>query len=451
MDKFSKSETFKAVLTIMFAYFCVLQQRRTFLQIRNTVPHQSQIQRRYLMLHGSIVFLALLVCFPVFAMSQSVVVRFDNLSQDLVLKRLDKNLFQVQNSALQVQLAPRLIVKVSRATPASVLKQRIAGEVQISELFLMRQEQYLLLSFTDMEQALAALHQLQQDPLILLVQPDLQQKRVQAQLKIAAQTDLTETALPAYVQWAKAHLNWNAGAGKGVTVAVIDDGFDLSHTEFGQLGIALHYDFNRKKLLNSQTEHSRGQHGTKVAGVLFAAQNGVAPEGLVPAATLVAIAQPDTWTSHTLQSFYIAYLAGADVINCSWHSRWLLQPVVDVVNELAVAGRQGKGAAVVFAAGNEGKQLTSEMHEAAIASAITVAADDKYGQPLPKSNFGAMVDLWAFGGPAVSAAPAGQYGSFAGTSLSAAIVSGYMALLFSRYPELQLEQAQQQLADLMEL
>jgi len=415
------------------------------------VSYQSQIQGHYFKLRDSMLVLALLMCFPVFATPQSDIVRFANLSQDLVFKRLDKNLFQLQSSSLQVQLAPRLIVKVSRATAASQLKQRIAAEVQVSELFLMQQEQYLLLSFTDIEQAIAALRQLQQDPLVLLVQPDLKQKRVQAQLKSAAQPDLSEAPLTAYVQWAKAHLNWNADAGKGVTVAVIDDGFDFSHPEFGQSDIALHYDFNQKKMLNSQTELSEGQHGTKVAGVLFAAQNGVAPEGLVPAATLVAIAQPDTWTSHTLQSFYIAYLAGADVINCSWHSRWLLQPVVDVVNELAAIGRQGKGTAVVFAAGNEGKQLTAQMHEAAIASAITVSAYDRYGQPLPKSNFGAMVDLWAFGGPAVSTAPKGQYGRFTGTSLSAAIVSGYMALLFSRYPELQLKQAQQQLADLMEL
>ena len=423
---------------------------RTFLQVRNTVSYQSQIQDHYFKLRDSVLLLALMMCFPVFAIPQSDIVRFANLSQDLVFKRLDKELFQLQSSALQVQLAPRLIVKVSRATAASQLKQRIAAEVQVSELFLMQQEQYLLLSFADMEQALAALPQLQQDPLVLLVQPDLQQKRVQAQLKSAAQSDLSEAPLPAYVQWAKAHLNWNAGAGKGVTVAVIDDGFDLSHPEFGQSDIALHYDFNQKKMLGSQTEQSQGQHGTKVAGVLFGAQNGIAPEGLVPAATLVAIAQPDTWTSHTLQSFYIAYLAGADVINCSWHSRWLLQPVVDVVNELSVAGRRGKGTAVVFAAGNEGKQLTAQMHEASIASAITVAAYDRYDQPLPKSNFGAMVDLWVFGGHAVSTATSGQYGSFAGTSLSAAIVSGYMALLFSRCPELQLKQAQQQLADLME-
>lgn len=184
--------------------------------------------------------------------------------------------------------------------------------------------------------------------------------------------------------------------------------------------------------------------------MLFAAHNGIAPEGLVPAASIVAIAQPDTWTSQTLQSFYLAYLAGADVINCSWHSRWLLEPVVDVVNELAIAGRQGKGTAVVFAAGNEGKQLTAHMHEAGIEKAITVGAHDKAGQPLPTSNFGSMIDFWVFGGRTISTDQSGSYASFAGTSLSAAIVSGYMALLFSQDQTLTLQQAQQQLAYLME-
>ncbi len=411
----------------------------------------ARFQRPSQVLLDGMLSVILLMCGPVFAVPSSVVVSFDNFREKVVLEQLDNNLFQLANTQLQIQLAPRLIVKIARNTAPSKLQHGLTARAQISELFLMRQEQYLLLTFTDIEQALAALTQLQRDPLVLLVQPDVQQKKLQAHSNIVAQPELTKSALPDYIQWAKTRLHWHAQAGKGVTVAMIDDGYDFSHPEFGHIKLALHYDFNQKKLVERQSGQSLRQHGTKVAGVLFAGHNGVAPEGIVPAATVVAIAQPDTWTSHTLQSFYLAYLAGADVINCSWHSRWLLQPLVDVVNELVIAGRKGKGTAIVFAAGNEGKQLTAGMHEAAIENVMTVGANDSNGQPLLSSNFGAMVDFWVYGGDSMTTANSGLYLRFSGTSLSAAIVSGYLALLLSHNPELQLKQAQQQLANMLEI
>lgn len=411
-------------------------------------PRQIDVGSSSFVVHVVLMLCSFIVT-PAQAAVDTINLRFDNLSRQVVLKPLQDSLYQVENSQVQVRLAPRLIVKIPNSMPVSQLQQRLPRSLNITTLFVMRRTQYLLVTFSTMAQTLQAMTQLQRDRQILLVQPDLQQKKSWTQITVATPESATASE-PDYLQWAAQNLGWPANQGQGSTVAIIDDGFDLSHVEFNQVKTALHYDFKQKKIITHPSAQQQGQHGTKVAGVLFARHNQIAPEGIVPAATFIAITQPDTWTSHTLQSFYLAHLAGADVINCSWHSRWLLQPVVDVVDELAEAGRMGKGTAVVFAAGNEGRELTAELHEAAIRSAISVGALDRNGDPLPKSNFGAMVDLWATGEPRTSTTNNGHYGFFAGTSLSAAVISGYLALMFSADPQLRLQQAQQQLSNKME-
>lgn len=192
------------------------------------------------------------------------------------------------------------------------------------------------------------------------------------------------------------------------------------------------------------------KHGTKVLGILFGEHNQHEPEGLVPNAKFVGISQLDTWTSNTLRAFYIAYLAKADVINCSWHSEWLMEPVQDVVDELAGYGREGKGIAVVFAAGNQSKLITSGMHEASIGSAIVVGASNAKGKPLIFSNYGPAVDIWAYGQKTISTDENGGYSYFLGSSLSSVIVSGYIALLIGADQSLNLTQIQHKLTQILE-
>lgn len=207
---------------------------------------------------------------------------------------------------------------------------------------------------------------------------------------------------------------------------------------------AFSYDVEMKAL-TSGPKYKIDIHGTKVAGIIFSAHNNMGINGIAPESELIALRQPNTWTSNTLLSFQLAKLAGASVINCSWHSQILLQPVAEVIDDLAINGRQGKGIAVVISAGNKGQLIMPNSTESAISSAIVVGANGSDYKRLTFSNYGQSVDLFTYGKGVKTTLTSGGYGVFAGTSLAAAIVSGISALLISQNPNLTLEQLIQRL------
>ena len=70
--------------------------------------------------------------------------------------------------------------------------------------------------------------------------------------------------------------------GFGITVAVIDDGVDLSHRDMASLGLSQEYSIEGDELLRS--------HGTQVAGVIAARKNGVGMHGVAYNAQIMSIA-----------------------------------------------------------------------------------------------------------------------------------------------------------------
>lgn len=393
----------------------------------------------------TLIFLS--VSSPLLAIQNSV--NFKNFSSIVTLTPLKDGLYQLQGAKLEVQLAPRLVVKTSYQTTNADLMAVVPNSSRITDLFLLKNHRYVLMHFSDQYQALQALERLQEQPFVTLVQPDLQQRRSNAEVKIGENSYEKNRPPPNYLSLVQKNGLWPGQGGTGVTVAIIDDGFIIQHPELNKLHTKFYYDFADKKIIKNSQNKPKGSHGTKVAGILFGVHNGIAPEGLAPKANFVGIGQADTWTSQTLQSFYLAYLAKADVVNCSWHSWLLLEPVQDVVNELSTYGRDGKGTAVVFAAGNEGKHITPYMHEASIESAIVVGAKRANGRPQKYSNFGETVDIWAFGEPVASIDNHKYYSHFSGTSLAAAIATGYIALLLEKNPALSLIELQNQLKEIL--
>ena len=229
-------------------------------------------------------------------------------------------------------------------------------------------------------------------------------------------------------------------------VAIIDDGVDLTHPALRNAKTEFSYDTQNNEL-SAHPVAPIDSHGTQVAGIIFADQGDNNFQGVAPDAQLIAIRQPDSWTSKTLLAFHLAVLAKADIINCSWNTQFLLQPISDVVNDMAMYGRAGKGVAVIFSAGNEGVPLTQMNSEATIHLAITVGALDSKGAMLASSNYGEGVDLSVYGAGVRSTANHGTYQRFSGTSLSAAIVSGMAALLISQKPEINLQILQKKLRE----
>ena len=339
--------------------------------------------------------------------------------------------YRVSGKDLQVRLSDRLIVRANGFTRESLqaLDSRIEA---VSQLYLMDDAVYYSVNVGVADRLPAVIRSLSEVQGISLVQPDILQLRKKHAAEVPVQTPptyLTQLGIPEL---------WPDTQGRGVRVAVIDDGFDLEHGEFKHLEVVFSYDTASR----SQDVSPRGEgdsHGTKVAGTVFAAHNGVGIDGIAPQASLIAIRQPDTWTSDTLLSFYLSKLSQADIVNASWRSEWLLEPVADIVADLAQNGRRGKGSAVVFSAGNSGMELTGEDSEAQLQAAVVIGAANGQGQRTRFSNYGQSVDLYVYGKASPAVVPGG-YGRFSGTSLSAAVASGYFALLLSQDPSLTLYQ-----------
>lgn len=386
-------------------------------------------------------------------------IQFNNFDQTVVLEAKGDG-FSPEGDANHkplFHLSPRLIVKTAPHFEKHLFSELNVGLAATSLLYEGRSFRYFLLELSTTHSLGEALALLGRWPEVLLVQPDMLQLKAvvdshQSPQKTArairptakstiSSTSLKPTTLP------KGSQALPITSGQGVRIAVIDDGFDFNHPEFAQLKLAFQYD-TEFKTLDARPKHPLDTHGTKIAGILFAQRDGKGVEGVVPDASLIAIRQPNTWTSQTLLAFQLARLTQADLINCSWHSQWLLQPVHDVVQDLALHGRGGQGVAVVFAAGNQGLQLKPGQHEATIPEAIVVGASRLSGEPAYYSNRGAQVDTFAVGASRQTTANQGGFTAISGTSLAAAEVSGYIARMLNKNPQLTLQQIENQLATL---
>ena len=340
--------------------------------------------------------------------------------------------YRVSGKDLQVSLSDRLIVRANGFTRESLqaLDSRIEA---VSELYLMDDAVYYSINVGVTDRLPAVMRSLSKVQGVSLVQPDILQLRAKHAADVPVSTPstyLSQLGIPEL---------WPATPqGRGVRVAVIDDGFDLNHEELQHTRVIFSYDTASR----SQDVSPGGEddsHGTRVAGTIFAAHNGVGIDGIAPQASLIAIRQPDTWTSHTILSFYLSKLSQADIVNASWRSQWLLEPMADIVADLAQNGRRGKGSAVVFSAGNSGINLVEDDSESQLQAAVVIGADNGQGQRTRFSNYGQTVDAYLYGKAAPAVVPGG-YGRFSGTSLSAAVASGYFALLLSQDPSLTLHQ-----------
>ena len=355
--------------------------------------------------------------------------------------------YQVSGMDLRLALSNRIIVRASGLNRDTV-KALDARIQSVSELYLLADSTYYLVTLAVADELARVMNKLRSEIQISLVQPDVLQLRQkhshpeQHPIQSPVVQSLSVKPSAQYFQQLGIMSLWQDTDGSGVNVAIVDDGFAIDHPEFASTHLTFSYDVE-SHTQNVSPRSENDSHGTRVTGVIFAAHDGKGIDGIAPAAGLIALRQPDTWTSQTLLSFYLSKLSHADIINASWGSPWLLEPMADIVDDLAQNGRSGKGVAVVFSAGNSGLELVddnaSARTEAQIASAVVIGSDDGHGKRTRFSNYGKTVDAYVYGKPVAAVTPQG-YGRFSGTSLSAAVVSGYFALLLSRDPSLTLDQ-----------
>jgi subtilisin family serine protease len=161
-------------------------------------------------------------------------------------------------------------------------------------------------------------------------------------------------------------------------------------------------------------------HGTLVAGVIHV----VAPD-----ARIVPIKAFDAYGYTTMfsliESVYKAIDLDADVLNMSFSTT----QDSDIFRK-AIDTARGSGIAVVASAGNDARD-GKDLYPAAYTGVYGIAATDLNDRLASFSNYGTGVSAAAPGAYVISTVPGGKYAAAWGTSFSAPVVSGAMALLAS--------------------
>lgn len=252
----------------------------------------------------------------------------------------------------------------------------------------------------------------------------------------------------------------NTGSSR-VTVAVIDNGFDIMHPD---LRAKVHKPWD---LWNRSSKLPQGDtrftHGTPCASVAIAASNGTGIVGAAPGVRFMPLHGTSFSVRTTEEMFDYCIDNGADIISCSWGTtdpKYSLNSLKEqAIAKAARKGRNGKGCIILFAAGND--NLNYVNYYAAHPDVIAVAASTSQDNYANYSNRGRQISVCApsNGDWPILAARASwdqglswetgnykyyrdgrdrgrHYKHFGGTSSATPLVAGICALILSANPDL---------------
>jgi subtilisin family serine protease len=184
---------------------------------------------------------------------------------------------------------------------------------------------------------------------------------------------------------------------------------------------------------NDPMDEYPGGHGTPVAGIIGAATNnkqgiaGIAPNirlMVLRAGTAAGFLEEDD----VAEAILYALDNGCRIVNMSFGDAAFSHLIKDAV-EYAVK----QGILVVVSAGNSGNDILQ--YPAAYDETIAVGASDVNKNIAPFSSYGSKLNIVAPGQDILSTSTSNTYGTYSGTSFSAPMVSGVLALMWSKNPE----------------
>ena len=240
---------------------------------------------------------------------------------------------------------------------------------------------------------------------------------------------------------------WRYTKGEGVKVAVYDKGIDIEHPD---LDVYAFRNYNDPNSDVPYSEDDKSWHGTACAGILSAKENNIGSVGIAPEANLYAVGYSDNDIAQDISAFNWMMDEGVSVINNSWGSYSSLDAYTAIFKKLATEGRNGKGIIIIFAAGNEGRDLdqTDINDESESPYVFSIAASTRENKIATYSNYGNSVDFTTPGGTVTSGIITidargslgyndGNYNQhFMGTSAAAPIASGVVTLMLATNPKL---------------
>ncbi|MEU8105630.1 S8 family serine peptidase [Nonomuraea muscovyensis] len=228
---------------------------------------------------------------------------------------------------------------------------------------------------------------------------------------------------------------WQKGlTGKGVTVAVLDSGYDATHPDLKDV-------VTKYRNFTSDPDGDEVGHGTHVASIVAGA--GEKYRGVAPGAELafgkVGNRSGATFSAIIAGMEWAAGEAGAKVVNLSIGAADTpgLDPVELAVNRLSAT----TGTLFVIASGNGGGSGTVNSPGSADA-ALTVGAVDREGRPADFSSRGprsfdhaVKPDITAPGTDIMAANVGGGHIAHSGTSMAAPHVAGAAAIIAQQHPD----------------
>jgi hypothetical protein len=246
------------------------------------------------------------------------------------------------------------------------------------------------------------------------------------------------------------------GSAGSVVVAIVDGGTDIRHRDLqGNLWLnqdeiagnsrdddenGFVDDIHGWNFANSSndptglaTQPAFGNHGTHTAGIACAVTGNV--HGIAGAAwncRLMPVNAADPFgegIGYGYEAILYAAGNGARIINCSWGRSGAPsayeQDVIDYVTSL--------GAVVVASAGNSGS--TTLNYPACYRNVFAVAATNNWDAKAGFSSYGRWIDVSAPGVDILSSTSGDSYSRYSGTSMSAPLAAGVIALVETLHPE----------------
>lgn len=259
-----------------------------------------------------------------------------------------------------------------------------------------------------------------------------------------------------------------SGRQRPVTIAVIDSGIS-DHPEVDGVVTAV-YDADP-----GEDPDPLGTHGTAMAGLIAANDDGVGITGLVDDTDVLSSTVNER--AGLLQGFQVVSLLpdhirwavdqGADVINMSFHAKCAFGFPFDCAHEQtgeAIRYARQHGVVVVASGGNRGEEGSPLQWPAGFDGVIAVSNHDRDGRRHPTSTANENIDLSAPGtdvlvaGLGTDESPASCRGGYTdgedawwcvvtGASPSAAFVSATAGWLKAMYPDATPEQIERALLD----
>lgn len=220
---------------------------------------------------------------------------------------------------------------------------------------------------------------------------------------------------------------WKLTRGKGVKIAILDTGCDLSHKDLDSNLLPGMNFINPNKPPEDDCDSGHGSH---VAGIICAENNDIGMVGVAPEAKIIPVKVLDKNGNGSMRDVAEAVRWSVDVAKADLISMSLGCPAPLSSLRRAIQYAAGKGVPCFVAAGNAGN--TKEVfYPAAYPETIAIGSIDEDFKRSRFSNSGKNLDFMAPGGKIFSTVPDNWYAILSGTSQAAPFAIGVAALALS--------------------